>query len=669
MKSFISMITILILLAPSSANSSSIRDTPTGTATFSQITTPSTPSSGKTRLYSKSDGKIYKIGPDGIEQAVGSGSGQGGINYLNSSTSSDNSDFEATVGNWLAYADAAGNLPVDGTGGSPTTICARTTSSPLRGNGSFLITKGASNLQGEGCSLDFSIDPADALFPQMQSISFDYSGSSFFHYGSNQVTDLSDIGIYIIDKTSGEVIQPANFILDGAGHFGASFQPNFNHSDYRIALHIESTNASAWTLEADNFSVGPGQKQVGAIVTDFQSYIPALASWGSATSVNIKWRRVGDSAEIAGSFVTGTVSGSAAEIDLPLGLSMDSTVATNQVIGLGFGDNTTVNYPFVILGTAGNTQAFIGLSTVSSTSPFTLFAANGIAVNGQLVSFNFKVKISGWSSNVQMSSDAGPPVIAASYNLSSSLSVTANTPIPYDTMLVDTTGAVSSGQFHVQVSGNYQVSAVLAGSGGGSITVYVAKNGSNFSYLSTFGASNFVSSGNIVVPAVAGDVIDLRPDSTATVSGGIVSNFSVSKIQSSATIAQDADVFARVGVAISNPVPTGIVAFQTVSKDTTGSYNTSTGLFTCPISGEYEVNSIIYASATASTEIDMECNGVGVATLFSFDAVASIHSGSATCTCLAGQTIGLDNLSTGIPTGGNNSVFKFYQATFRRVAN
>jgi hypothetical protein len=40
------------------------------------------------------------------------GSGAGGINYI-----SDNSDFEAGVAGYSTYADAAGEAPVDGTGG------------------------------------------------------------------------------------------------------------------------------------------------------------------------------------------------------------------------------------------------------------------------------------------------------------------------------------------------------------------------------------------------------------------------------------------------------------------------------------------------------------------------------------------------------------------------
>src|SRR3989304_202447 len=52
-----------------------------------------------------------------------------------------NHDAETGTEGWATYADAAGASPVDGTGGAATTAWTRTTSTPLRGLGSFLLTK------------------------------------------------------------------------------------------------------------------------------------------------------------------------------------------------------------------------------------------------------------------------------------------------------------------------------------------------------------------------------------------------------------------------------------------------------------------------------------------------------------------------------------------------
>ena len=47
-----------------------------------QSSAPSSPASGDVRIYSKTDGKLYKKDSSGNEAAVGAGSGSGGVNYL-----------------------------------------------------------------------------------------------------------------------------------------------------------------------------------------------------------------------------------------------------------------------------------------------------------------------------------------------------------------------------------------------------------------------------------------------------------------------------------------------------------------------------------------------------------------------------------------------------------
>jgi hypothetical protein len=62
---------------------------------FDQIATPSTPASGKQKLYPKSDGKFYTAKSDGTESALGSGSGgSAGFNMLVDS----NPDLESGTG-------------------------------------------------------------------------------------------------------------------------------------------------------------------------------------------------------------------------------------------------------------------------------------------------------------------------------------------------------------------------------------------------------------------------------------------------------------------------------------------------------------------------------------------------------------------------------------------
>ena len=88
-----------------------------------------------------------------------SGEGGQGLNYNFRSIADHDPNFVENgfgiedVDGWAAYADAAGATPVDGTGGSPTTTVTRTTSAPLIGDASILLTKPASDVQGEGCGI------------------------------------------------------------------------------------------------------------------------------------------------------------------------------------------------------------------------------------------------------------------------------------------------------------------------------------------------------------------------------------------------------------------------------------------------------------------------------------------------------------------------------------
>ena len=111
------------------------------------------------RPTSPENGEIYYDSVQNKHFFYGNGSwteiGAGVLNYIS------NPNAEASTSGWSTYADAAQPTPVNGTGGSANITLARSTSNPLRGSGSFLLTKDAVNRQGNGVSTDFSIERAD----------------------------------------------------------------------------------------------------------------------------------------------------------------------------------------------------------------------------------------------------------------------------------------------------------------------------------------------------------------------------------------------------------------------------------------------------------------------------------------------------------------------------
>lgn len=314
-----------------------------------------------------------------------------------------NSDAEVDVQGWSAYADAAGSSPVDGTGGSPTTTWTRGTSSPLRGAGSFLLTKDAANRQGEGAGCAFTIDSASQA--RVMQIGFDYSISSGTYADA-------DVTVWVYDVTNSTLIQPAPYkILNVVGNtrFLATFQTASNSTSYRLILHVSSTSASAYTIKADNFYVGEQITSYGAPVTDWVSYTPTTAGLGTISASTIESRRVGDKLEIRGSFTTGTTAASTAQINLGYNGVSSNVVASStklkstvEVVGKCVRNIANTDQYFL---TCQASQGYLTFGIKNATySPTTL--QNGSTLFGSTeanVYIEASIPIEGWSSGVTMS--------------------------------------------------------------------------------------------------------------------------------------------------------------------------------------------------------------------------------------------------------------------------
>ncbi len=233
------------------------------------------------------------------------------INYIKNALFTSN-----TTTGWATYADAAGTTPVDGTGGSPNVTFTAVSGATVRETYAGRLTKDASNRQGQGASYNFTIDAADTGRPV--SIAFDFLASAA--YVSN------DVGVYIYDVTNATLITPAAInVAAGKGTFRAFFVATTSTS-YRLILHVASTNASAWTLDTDNFQVGPQVQLSGAAVTDWQAYTPAITGF-TTSALEGFWRRVGDVAQLRIQAVLNAAPSTTMQVGLPTGLSIDTTKA------------------------------------------------------------------------------------------------------------------------------------------------------------------------------------------------------------------------------------------------------------------------------------------------------------------------------------------------------
>lgn len=548
------------------------------------------------------------------------------INYI------ANANAESGTSGWSTYADAAANIPVNGTGGTATGLTfSASASSPLRGSDSFLMAQANStSLQGKGVSYDFTVDSADLSKPLV--VSFDYNASSTFisSDGSTPLNDgttsanagNSDIEVFIYDITNGVLVFVSPQVITAKGNnnfsFKGNFQTNANSSSYRLIFHVASTsaNATGWNFKFDNVFVGPDSVSHGPAITDWVKYTPVFTGLTVSTN-NVYSRRVGDTLEVQGRITVTAESGATATIQL----------GYNGVSGNVFQDNAKVQ-AYSLIGHAANAAGAsvpngpfayeIAADTGNSNVANITWIINGggamspIAGNSafspQDYTFDFEIPIAGWSSNLAMSNDSDTRVVAARVYESSGIGITANAIVPFSTIDFDTHANMSSGQYKVPVTGYYSIVGSLYS--GTVFGIFIYKNGSSISQgvTSTAGGPGVVTD---TLHLIAGDLIDIRSNtSTTLVSSSELNRFEINRIPGPATIAATETVAARVTISSNLSITNGTpILWPVVTKDSHGAYNPSTGIYKIPVSGTYDIRASLYTTA-GSSYASIYINGV-----------------------------------------------------------
>lgn len=346
--------------------------------------------------------------------AVGAGGSGGGVNFVSQSTawevtSTDDRDLNLTIGNWLAFADAAAGTPVDLTGGSPSVTCTRNATDPLDGAASLDVTTTAANRQGEGCSVVFNVQPA-------------YQGSTATITASLKIRSgtlvQGDWKFFVYNVTKSQLITPFNNDIVVGPTLTATFpltgvdSTPVNHQ-YRLGIYRASSNATASVLELDDISVSPGQAAYGMAGSNWADYTPTISGCTSPVISYAQWRRVGQNDEIRSTFTCTTAGVSTLKVSLP----------TNHIANQPF--DTVLNGTF-ITSYNGGTQAGmvplllsadtsnIQIGKNNSASGFTAVAANAVAINGSVMSITATVPIVGYDTNLSIGN-------SSTFNISSYL--------------------------------------------------------------------------------------------------------------------------------------------------------------------------------------------------------------------------------------------------------
>lgn len=600
-----------------------------------------------TLVYATDTDKFYRDDGSALSE-IGSGSGSS-INYIS------NPDAESSTTGWSTYDDGAAT-PVDGTGGTVTTTLTRSTSSPLRGVASFLITTTAANLLGEGVAVDFTISNADLA--KVLNISFDYSIAS-----GTYVT--GDFTVYIIQDPSGTptVIQPTPYQLQALtvglpGKFQATFQTSSTITTYRLLIHRAVSTSSACTIKLDNVVVGPQIQLYGAPIGDWTSFTPN-GSWSTNVTYSGYRRRVGDSEEFS-IVVTGTGS-----IGTPGNLTINLPVTANtsklaagtgvQPLGIGISNNAGVRQCALVVEYESATSVAVRYDTSSSPTELAsvTHAAPDTFASGDTITLLFKVPVVGYSSTVLMSNDTDTRVVTARANRSGSqsLSNTTYTKIQLNNVGFDTHGAFDSAtnyRYTAQVPGYYLVTGSIrfAVNATGSRYVNVYKNGS----LSFYSQSGGYSADETVMQTTdrvflnAGDYLELygyqSSGGSLNVAGDINGTYlSVNRISGPSAIAATEKVYVLYvdngGQSLTADVTN--TTFSTKVFDSHGAWSGT--VFTAPRAGWYDFKGNVSVSSSINTDWRLWINGVSkLAAIGTTDAVSQRTFGPFSYYMNAGDT-------------------------------
>jgi hypothetical protein len=652
--------------------------------TMTEVSTPSTPSSGLFKIYPKSDGKLYVLNDDGTETQVGSGSG--GINYI-----SANPDAESGTTGWATYADAAATTPADGTGGSPNITLSRSTSSPIRGTGMFRMAKDAANRQGQGVSYDFTIANADKAKPLF--ISFEYQVSANFVSGSDSAT--GDVNVYIYDVTNATIIQPTPFKLTGGStggpwKYSGQFQTASNSTSYRLILHIAGTTATAWDFDWDNVVVGPQVQLYGSPISDWTSWTPT-GSWVANSTYTGLWRRVGGDMEcVVKIALSGAPTSTSLSINIPSGYSIDTTrlldTNNNPSMILGYGstrDTGTGSGQFAVSYTSTTAVKLYVLGTDRAPNESYVDLTQAVPqtwANTDYLIASFRIPISGWGSNVIMSQDTDTRVVSARYYQSTtSMNTATYTTIVATTKAHDTHNAynTSTGEYTVPVAGIYEVAAHAVWSNGGAwnaneeALLALHKNGSLVQRMGgvTMQAAHAsyvqVTGYPVQVSCRAGDILTVRGyqntgGTLALLTGDELTSLSFQRLTGPSAIAANETISAKYENTAGTTLGSiAVLPFVTKLWDSHGAQSGSgtSWIYTAPAAGKYDVAAFVMTqsvawSATNSLIMTLKKNSSSAFSRMAYKAMdanvttAQGITGFTTVDLLAGDTIAIEIASS-----------------------
>jgi hypothetical protein len=626
---------------------------------------------------------------------------QGAKNYI----TYNNFENNATTGWSLGTVGSLTNgiptgSPTFGSGSSGNLSISTVSSGQLAGSFSLSYVSSAATTQGDMlASQAYSIDIEDQA--KVLTWKFYYKAQSNASNANWSGTSSNSFGVAVYDVTNSTWLGTAGqFSMtqsSGVGYSTGTFQTGATTASIRFIIYNVNATSGAITLYFDDFSVGPQTAPIGPAVSDWVAYTPTFTGFGTVSGVSFQSRRVGDSLEIHGTFTAGTVSATEARITLGYnGGNANVTIDSNKinspvVIGSAvFANSASTLFGLWPLANGANTYFNFGYQA-SAAAAINVAQVASFLGNNQSVSVNLIVPISGWSSNVQMSNDTDTRVVAANINNTSTQSITSSaTKVSWQTVNFDSHGSfdnVTNYRYTVPVSGTYTFTGNLNFNAAGALltaSVFLYKNGSAIrsNYIAVPSGASFGIPYVFDDQAKAGDYYEIFSSSSTTQTLQSGSQLFIKRLSGPAVVAVTESINMKYTSATATIGTSNTdIPFPTKAYDSHNAYNTSTGIYTVPVSGKYRVTIGVARTSVAGTannafEIDLFKNGsldtvmgtflyqVGSVSLF------AVVNGSAEISCLAGDQLKISGIrDSGAGSAALTGSANFNHLSISRIGN
>ena len=591
---------------------------------------------------------------------------------------------DGTVGGWAATgcASLTNGLPTSvGTSGNPfssanggqakganTAAPAVTSSSPIDGLYSLnLATSGAGTI-GDGY-ISQVIPISSAYQAKVLTFKCKYKVASGTPVMAG--TNANTYALAAYDVTNNTWLGLAggfNFVQStGVGEYVGTVQTGITTAGLQIFVYSPVAPTGASSLLLDNFYVGQQTGVNAPAMTDWVAYTPTFTGYGTVSSVNFYSRRVGDSLQVQGQFITGTTTATPNQISIGYNgananVTVDSTkVQNNSYVGKAAGNEAAGSvFDWSILSANSSNATTVQMSLQSSTSSQATGAQNGSAVanNATFFTLFFQVPISGWSSNTVSSADTDTRVIGFSATGTAGQTTTSSTltTLIAPTVLRDYAATYNNatGVYTIPVAGFYRLSANARDMSSGATNAAYA----SFAVTGSLGTTvyrvwqnlamptGWSFNGELTLPFAAGDTVAFQYFNAATTPAwGSFFNFSAVRTSGPAVVQATESVNARY-YATATSISGSLATIVWTTKDFDSHAAMSSGVYTVPVSGKYQVNTSLAFSGTfalnSQSDLVIQKNGATVSEQLDYSGgiITADHvSLSDTINCLAGDTL------------------------------